>query len=110
MYSFIRTAVTAALFIGAANAASASCKQYGKVRSEISEQRVVIDLVNTANVPVRVYWIDFDGKLQDRGMLRAGEWMGQKSYVSHPFIMLDSRNVCRGLGVVDRDTQEIVAR
>ncbi len=106
----IRLFLVAAMLSGLGTAAQASCSQYGKVRSERSDEKLMVDLVNETSGPVRLYWIDYDGKLQPRGDIGPGAWMGQKSYASHPFIMLDDKNVCRGLGVVGADTQEIVAR
>ena len=111
MYSIARMLAVAACAALLGGAAEARCSDYGKVRSLTGEgEKVPITFVNRRSEAVEVYWIDYDGSLRLKESLAPGERVDHRSYPTHPFIMLSADGRCRGLTVIRRAGDRVVAR
>lgn len=58
-----------------------------------------ITWVNKTSKTIKVYWINYDGKRVYYESIAQGETFLQRTWESHPWIVLDSTGACRGFAV-----------
>jgi hypothetical protein len=79
--------------------ASTSCENEDKLSSLVSSETTGIQFVNKQTFPVKVYWIDFKGKRQHYFDLEPNQVREQQTYVTHPWLIADSRENQSCIGV-----------
>jgi VHL beta domain len=67
-----------------------SCRIEPRLRSLNSQVSTNVRFVNRSNLPVKVYWVDFDGKRQHYFDLAPEEARWQQTYVTHPWVITES--------------------
>ncbi|GAA4458753.1 hypothetical protein GCM10023189_31490 [Nibrella saemangeumensis] len=75
-----------------------SCKQESSLKSQNSDTPAYIRFTNTTNQPVTIYWLDWQGKRDpldsQKAVVQPGQSSFQYSYVTHPFVIADSKGTC----------------
>jgi len=64
--------------------------QEKSVKSLASESKAQIEFVNRSGQPVKVFWIDFDGRRKLYKALKRGESYDQQTYLNHPWEVTDA--------------------
>jgi VHL beta domain len=100
-------ACTLALTILAASAIAApnseiklqSCKLEAKASSVASEVSANVELTNDLAGPVKIYWLDFDGRRQHYMDLAPGEALTQPTFARHWWLIVrnEGGQPCIGL-------------
>jgi VHL beta domain len=80
----------------ARSAGGKNCPAPGRYRSQNSNQPVNVVFFNGGNVPLEIYWIDFNGALKKYHTLRPNSHVNQKTFATHPWIAVDPQGNCRG--------------
>lgn len=75
----------------------AGCADEANARSLESAQSTHVEFRNPTRSPVRVYWLDFQGKRVLYNTLSAGQSYTQQTYVTHPWVVADMAGRCLGL-------------
>ena len=79
---------------GAKSDAGSGCPVPGSVRSVDSKRPAVIQFANSSGRPLKIYWLDFQGRRQFYHELKSGQDYRQPTYVNHPWIAVDSAGTC----------------
>jgi len=74
--------------------ASADCDSLTELRSQVGDEKYTIEFKNSRPNPVRMYWIDYDGKEVFKGNISPGESLFQVTYISHPWVVRDKDEEC----------------
>jgi TIR domain/VHL beta domain len=90
-----RPSVTGAL--GGNPVAPIKCKEEGTLRSLEANVQTSIVFTNKENQPIRVYWLDYDGKRILYGTLETGQVLTQDTYVTHPWLITDAKDNCKAI-------------
>jgi hypothetical protein len=90
----MRRALSAIILAALCSAAQAEtalrdvgCAQEYLLRSVDSVTATEVVFFNQSQVPIRTYWLDFDGKRVFRAEIRPGDSFFQQTYVSHPWLI-----------------------
>lgn len=75
-------------------------------KSEKSETKTLIEFVNKMNVPVAVFWINFDGEQEKFRTLEPGERYTQSTFVTHPWIVKTLPSNQRVGSIVGSDSEQ----
>jgi von Hippel-Lindau disease tumor supressor len=51
-----------------------------------------VKFINNSLITVKVYWLDYDGNRKFYKSLQAGEQYIQQTYLTHPWLITDTRN------------------
>lgn len=62
------------------------------IRSLESKVPTALTLVNKSERPVKVYWLDFDGKRKLYETLRPGRRYESQTFVTHPWLVTDAKD------------------
>lgn len=76
------------------------CPAFGELASFPSEAPATATFINGADQAVSIYWIDFDGQIQEYAGLLPGESWSVDSYVGHLWLAKDFDATCHG-GVIE---------
>ncbi len=63
---------------------------------------------NQSGVPLKVYWLDYDGNRVFYNALEPGQSYDQPTWLTHPWVGLDSDGRCYGFTVSDDDSKTYV--
>ncbi len=74
----------------------AGCPAYGSVVSPASSTPAPVTFVNRADQAVTIYWIGFDGQINEYAGTLPGESVTFDSYVGHNWLAKDFDFTCRG--------------
>ncbi len=107
---------TACLFagvtLGAARAQAEACEE-AHDPSPASDQATGIVFHNETSSAARVYWIGFDGFLEDYGLVQPGESLSYETYIGHQWMVelyaSEERTECFG-PIIPRDRESCQAR
>lgn len=69
----------------------------GAMRSVNSENPTTLQIVNKTAAPVKLYWLDYEGRRKSYGEIPPFGRQSQSTYVGHPFILTDRLE--RGLAI-----------
>lgn len=73
-------------------------KKEGKIKSLHSNTCSLIRFENETNKTITVYWLDFDGKRQHKGVIEPfGVWDNHQTFDTHPWLLADEDD--RGLAL-----------
>ena len=78
-------------------AASINCKEEGTLRSLEDKVQTSIVFTNKEDQPIRVYWLDYDGKRIPYGTIGKGEVFSTQTYVTHPWLITDAKDNCKAI-------------
>lgn len=73
---------------------SIGCENLENYSSASSEERYVIDFLNSRDKSVYAHWIDFDGREILKMAIKPGETGSQNTYVGHPWVMREATGEC----------------
>jgi TIR domain/VHL beta domain len=73
------------------------CKEEGTLRSLEANVQTSIVFTNRGNQPIRVYWLDYDGKRILYETLGTGEVGSNPTYVTHPWLITDAKDNCKAI-------------
>lgn len=59
----------------------------------------VTTVINKRKLPIKVYWLNYQGKRQYYFDLEAGKKRNQKTFVSHPWLITDEQGNQHCLGI-----------
>ena len=82
---------------------SSACVGEASLRSKLGLP-AFIKFVNTKNVPVKVYWLDYTGARVYRFDLAPNQSMVRATFLSHPWVITDTNQSCLDIFV----TQQLV--
>ncbi|MBA3330324.1 MAG: hypothetical protein H0T39_05530 [Actinobacteria bacterium] len=69
-----------------------------------------IEFVNDSGTTVRVLWLNFSGNRQLYRTLAPGERYVQQTFITHPWVVLDSAGNCLGYVLSDQPSKTYVIR
>lgn len=72
----------------------ATCPNPRDFVSPASDQAAPIEFVNKSDIAISIYWIDFDGQLQEYAGTLPGESVTLESYVGHTWLAKDFNGTC----------------
>ena len=90
-----------------AQAAPIDCKEERTLRSLGTTQSTSITVVNRGEQPVRLYWLDFDGKRMLYATLTKNQAITQLTYLTHPWIVTDLKDECHAIYMPTPQKSEI---
>lgn len=115
MFNTIRATLLACISIAALAACAApvrpekaSVAQVAAVRSVASSSPAKIRFVNNSGQPVKVSWIDFQGRRQLYATLNNRETYVQETYLDHPWLVTDAGDNVWYLFFADAQPRTIV--
>jgi hypothetical protein len=73
------------------------CAREDALRSVESSVSLQLDFENATSGPVRLEWLDFDGRRVRYAELQPGERHRQQTYVTHPWVVVDGAGRCRAI-------------
>lgn len=76
-----------------------NCQDEIKYRSLSSNMPTTIQIINRRKLPIKVYWLNYQGKRQYYFDLEAGKNRNQKTFVSHTWLITDYQDSQTCLGV-----------
>ena len=71
-----------------------SCRSLSTLRSQKSDTRAKLIVINKSGMYRSVMWIDFNGQPKDYGGLNAGDQMTLDTFMTHPWMMADGPGNC----------------
>lgn len=74
-----------------------SCSEENILRSEGTKTPASIGFVNTGSRTLRVYWLNHDGNRVLYGTLENGQVLGLQTFLTHPWVIADTSDVCIGI-------------
>jgi hypothetical protein len=81
--------------------ASSACTGEGTLRSSLG-LFAFMTFVNTKNVPVKVYWLDYTGARVFRFDLAPNQSRVEPTFLSHPWVVTDASQSCLDIFVVQK--------
>jgi hypothetical protein len=66
------------------------CGGEARLHSVDSVKSTEVIFFNQSTVPIRTYWLDFEGKRIFRSEIRPGDSFVQQTYVTHPWVVTNS--------------------
>jgi hypothetical protein len=86
------------------------CPSEAQLSSISSSQRTSISFTNEGNEAFRVYWIDYDGKRKSYGSVLPGTMRRFDTFATHPWVVVDADDNCRGVWFADTGGQNVSLR
>ncbi|HUU67550.1 MAG TPA: hypothetical protein VMW57_09785 [Methyloceanibacter sp.] len=71
-----------------------SCRSLSTLRSQNSNTRAKLIVINKSDMYRSVMWIDFNGQPKDYGGLNAGDQMTLDTFMTHPWMIADGPGDC----------------
>jgi len=90
-----------------AHAEETSCPNEEALRSRYSTAPTEITFINDTGGTVRLYWINFEGERQLYAQLPTGQRVRQLTFVTHPWVVVDSEGRCLGVYRATRATRTV---
>jgi CHAT domain/VHL beta domain len=81
------------------NLKATSCQDEIQYRSLSGKVPTAIQIINKRKLPIKVYWLNYQGERQYYFDLEAGKKRHQKTFVSHPWLITDNQNSPTCLGI-----------
>jgi len=78
---------------------SVRCEDGSSLKSINSEQSAFIRFKNATNSQLTIYWIDYNGKRDQKRSLAPASSIDLKTYLTHPFIVIKEDESCYGIFV-----------
>ncbi len=91
---------------------ASGCEQEPSLKSLKSDTATAIKFTNPTNQPVNVYWLNYEGKRDQRGyflfapypsgqpetvVLAPGKFVSRNTFLTHPFVITDAGGKCLGI-------------
>ena len=70
---------------------SVACASEGSYRSLRGDEPTRLEFSNKRSGPVKVYWIDYDGRRQHYRDLAPGSSYEQQTFMTHPWVVTEAR-------------------
>lgn len=70
------------------------CGSEKNLKSLKSDTRTFLRFRNATSTDVTYYWINFEGNREMKRTLKPGEGYSLWTYLTHPFIVVDSKDAC----------------
>ncbi|KZL50422.1 hypothetical protein A2T98_07395 [Nodularia spumigena CENA596] len=83
--------------VPAANAQSKQCESEFVSISRSGKIATEITFINQRNASVRLYWLDYSGQRKFYALIAPSNRITQSTYVTHPWVITDSKNNCLGV-------------
>jgi len=80
----------------AAMAAGKQCPEERSLRSTDSRLETKLTFVNTTNAPVRIYWLNYQGRREFYSNVAPGRNFAVDTFATHPWVATDSDEDCIG--------------
>jgi hypothetical protein len=74
-----------------------SCDEEKNLHSEATKSPASIGFANIGNRTLRVYWLDHNGSRILYGTLEGGQVLGLQTYLTHPWVIADTKDNCIGI-------------
>lgn len=73
---------------------SIDCDDLGSYASKFGDEKYVAKFLNSKDIDLDMYWIDYKGEEVLYGSISPGETWAQNTYVTHPWVARDKSGVC----------------
>jgi hypothetical protein len=87
-----------------------ACTVEGTLRSVEGVELAPIRFVNASGQERRIFWLDYAGARVQYHTLQPGEWYVQGSYLTHPWLVSDATDGCRGIYLPVRGGARVTLR
>jgi hypothetical protein len=74
--------------------AGARCPDEGRLRSQEGKTSTYISFSNRTGQAIRTYWLNYQGQRQYYAEIQDGATYRQQTYLTHPWVITDSRDNC----------------
>jgi hypothetical protein len=74
-----------------------SCDEEKNLHSETTKSPASIGFSNVGTRTLRVYWLDHNGSRVLYGTLENGQVLGLQTYLTHPWVIADTKDNCIGI-------------
>lgn len=93
-----RLSKTAKLFNGTSyQLFASSCSIESSIRSTSFDTPTQVEFINNSPEAVRIYWINYNGVRVLYNSLQPGQSYVQLTFVTHPWVVTDTNDSCRGI-------------
>jgi len=73
------------------------CDQESTLKSLNADVRSFHRVTNLTNQPIKVVWINYEGKRNSGSTVEAGKTGSFNTYLTHPFLIIDASGKCLGI-------------
>jgi hypothetical protein len=80
------------------------------LRSGEPTWRLAVEFVNTGSQPRKLFWIDFNGNRQMKGVVMPGIPARWPTFATHAWQLTDMENNCLGTVVITKETKRVEVR
>lgn len=87
---------------------SSGCVGEANLRSQSGTSPSTILFVNEKTVPVKVYWLNYSGAREYFFDLAPNESLTQPTFITHPWVVTDSNDVCLDIFVSNAQTSSAI--
>jgi caspase domain-containing protein/von Hippel-Lindau disease tumor suppressor protein len=81
--------------------ADASCASEPRLKSKTGDRPITLTFKNASSEALSAYWLDYNGKRVFYHRFDGGESYAQPTYVTHPWVFVDTRGRCRMIVLPD---------
>ena len=86
-----------------------NCSQEESLRSVEAQTSTVVEFMNRSSGHIQIYWIDYTGQRVLYNILWPDECYQQKTYLTQPWLIIDSMGECRHSYLPDEQSGSVVA-
>ena len=86
------------------------CSSEDSLWSEEAVYGTYVEFVNETGVSVEIYWLDYDGRRVLYNRLSPGQKYLQQTFVTHPWMAVDSTGRCLGIYLPDWQFASVTLR
>jgi hypothetical protein len=83
-------------------------EQEGKLRSQQNQPATSVFFLNRTDKPVKMFWLDFDGKRKPYGEIVPGACFSQRTYLTHAWLLEDAGGKCLGIYLPEKASGRVV--
>jgi hypothetical protein len=73
------------------------CETESKLKSLNGDTRTFLRFRNKTTKDLTYYWINYDGKRDQKRTLKPGEEYSLWTYLTHPFVLVDAKGICKAV-------------
>ena len=89
---------------------TAACSEEAQLKSPSSNKVVQLRFMNNSADPVRVFWIDYDGKRTLYHALNPSQIVSQTTFAGHIWLVAGSNGECRQIVIAGQDASDVTIK
>lgn len=85
-----------------------SCEDEASIHSIEDSTSTTVHFQNDGNVPLTLDWLDYQGQRKFYATIAAHSGFDQPTFKTHPWVLLDSSGVCRGIYIATENPSQVI--